>query len=651
MYCPKCGTFNPDGSRFCESCGSPLSASSPAPSGDETVLLSPQKSAVSPSSDDKTILLTPSENIATPPVPPRSQAPASSPAFQPASVQRTQPQSTPNQKPGNPAKPAKSENPPKTAKPHKGKKALVWVLVILLVLAGLGVGSWFGWNAYQGGQYQEQLSLGEKYLKELNYEDAIVALNRAIEIDPRSPEPYLLLADVYIEQEDFDSAKKTLEEGYKATGGNEEIKKKQEEVKQKEEEAKKQAEEAKKKEEAEKAAAAVPAAVVEYKGCVYYWQYNASSFKTPTYFFGRAIPQTETENHLVCRKEDGTETIIYSGPGSGSLCIVEDHIYFTRIQDYGHHIASVYRMDLNGQDQQHWENVAIMGTDPDTGSVICCSDTFGNGLLYALRTDGTLQPLTKDSQVFIAADHGYVYFNSYNRRMDGYIEIQRVSLESQEISTVYSKQLSLQNTTPTEIQCFQILGDTLYFSYGTGTSENRYLNRVSLDGSGFELLASCNYSSFYVYQEEGTDYMVYGTAPWSDNSSQFVMNLSTRETKPVSSPVVPAGFLSIDLEGNCWGYPDPSSAEPTLLINGKSDYTASRVTSSTEDYTPGEIVERLEEVTLCGDRVYYRTVSYRFDPSLTEDADRALEKYFHFEHSDMFYKDLTTGTITKLYAY
>ena len=251
MYCPKCGTFNPDDSRFCESCGSPLSVSSPAPSDDETVLLSPQKSAVSPSSDDKTILLTPSENIDTPPVPPRSEAPATSPAsssasgpaFQPASVQHPQPQFTPNQNPGYPATPATSEKPPKPTKPHKSKKPLVWVLVILLVLAGLGVGGWFGWNAYQGGQYQEQLSLGEKYLKELNYEDAIVALNRAIEIDPRSPEPYLLLADVYVGQEDFDSAKKILEEGYQATGGNEEIKQKQEEVKQKEEEAKKKQEE------------------------------------------------------------------------------------------------------------------------------------------------------------------------------------------------------------------------------------------------------------------------------------------------------------------------------------------------------------------------------------------------------------------------
>lgn len=581
MYCPKCGSSNPDDSRFCEKCGASFS----------------------------------------------KQNPVQDPAFHPQPV--------PHQK---------------QRKPKKPSKVLIWVLASLVVLAGIGVGIWFGFTTYQENQFQEQLSLGEKYLKELNYDDAVVALKRAIEIDPRSSEPYLLLADIYVAQEDYSAAKEILEEGEKATGGNEDIKDKQEEVTQKEEEAQKQAEEQKKKEEAEKAAAAVPSPVVEYKGCVYYWQYNADSFESPTYY-GQEIPDTETENRLVCRKEDGKETVIYSGPGSGNLCIVEDHLYFTQIQDYGNHIASVYRLDLNGQEQQRWDNVAIMGTDPDTGSVICSSDTFGNGILYAITTDETLQPLTQDSQVFIAADHGYVYFNSYDRRIDGYIEIQRVSLESGEISTVYSKQLSLQNTAPTEIKCFQVLGDKVYFSYGTGISESCYLNRVSLDGSGFELLASCNYSSFYVYQEEGTDYMVYGTAPWYDNSKQFRMNLSTRETEPVLSPVVPAGTLWIDEEGNCWGYPDTSSTEPTLLIDGKWDYAASMDSYSMRDYTQGEVVQVLEDAALCGDRVYYRIVSYRFDPDLSEEADAALEKYFHFEYSYMFYKDLTTGEITDFYAY
>ena len=34
----------------------------------------------------------------------------------------------------------------------------------------------------------------------------VVALNAAIEIDPKKPEPYVLLADVYIAQEKYEEA-------------------------------------------------------------------------------------------------------------------------------------------------------------------------------------------------------------------------------------------------------------------------------------------------------------------------------------------------------------------------------------------------------------------------------------------------------------
>ena len=63
----------------------------------------------------------------------------------------------------------------------------------------------------------EQLDLGEKYLSELNYEQAITAYEVAIEIDPMSVDAYLGLASVYEAQEDFEKAKSVLEEGYLAT--------------------------------------------------------------------------------------------------------------------------------------------------------------------------------------------------------------------------------------------------------------------------------------------------------------------------------------------------------------------------------------------------------------------------------------------------
>ena len=58
---------------------------------------------------------------------------------------------------------------------------------------------------------QEQLDLGSKYMAELDYESAIVALNKAIKIDPKNVDAYKMLAEVYEKSGRPDDARATLE--------------------------------------------------------------------------------------------------------------------------------------------------------------------------------------------------------------------------------------------------------------------------------------------------------------------------------------------------------------------------------------------------------------------------------------------------------
>ena len=127
--------------------------------------------------------------------------------------------------------PAPADAAPLKAAAKKGKfHLLVWILVAVIVLAGIGTGIYFALSSQSQDGFQEQLSLGEKYLEELKYEDAIVALNRAIEIDPKNEKPYLLLADAYLATDAYDHAVEVLEQGLEATGGNQEIAGKLEEL-------------------------------------------------------------------------------------------------------------------------------------------------------------------------------------------------------------------------------------------------------------------------------------------------------------------------------------------------------------------------------------------------------------------------------------
>lgn len=58
---------------------------------------------------------------------------------------------------------------------------------------------------------QEQLDLGSKYMEELDYESAIAALNKAIQIDPKNVDAYTMLAEVYEKSGRVDEAKEVLE--------------------------------------------------------------------------------------------------------------------------------------------------------------------------------------------------------------------------------------------------------------------------------------------------------------------------------------------------------------------------------------------------------------------------------------------------------
>ena len=83
---------------------------------------------------------------------------------------------------------------------------LLTVLLLLSLAACGGKGSW-----------QEQYDLGMRYLNEGNYQEAIIAFETAIKIDPKRPEAYLGAAEAYMGLGDTDSARKILEKGYAAT--------------------------------------------------------------------------------------------------------------------------------------------------------------------------------------------------------------------------------------------------------------------------------------------------------------------------------------------------------------------------------------------------------------------------------------------------
>ena len=182
MFCTKCGNQLPDGSRFCPKCGNRVS--------------------------DR-----PEEAVVQEPKAEKSH-------FSGANAEENRSSETNVEK--------------------KKRKKWPWILVAILLLCLLAGGLFFGNRALTQRRAEEQLSLGERYLEELDYEAAIAAFEEAISIDPKMSEAYLGLAEAYLGLGDTDMALQILEEGYARTQDDEiqeRLEELQEELAQAEEEA------------------------------------------------------------------------------------------------------------------------------------------------------------------------------------------------------------------------------------------------------------------------------------------------------------------------------------------------------------------------------------------------------------------------------
>lgn len=112
-----------------------------------------------------------------------------------------------------------------SGKPNGRKLGAVGVMIVLLIALVVGI------TIYNtpANRLSRQIDLGNRYLEEQEYEQAIVAFDKSIVINPMSVDAYLGKAEAYEGMGDTDMALQTLREGYDLTG-DERLKKKISEI-------------------------------------------------------------------------------------------------------------------------------------------------------------------------------------------------------------------------------------------------------------------------------------------------------------------------------------------------------------------------------------------------------------------------------------
>ena len=100
------------------------------------------------------------------------------------------------------------------------KKANCILLSIVMLLTVIACSTQTGQTEYT---WQEQYNLGVRYLSEGNYEEAIIAFQAAIEIDPKQVGAYIRLADTYLAMNNSEMAIITLTNALEAVEDTSEI--------------------------------------------------------------------------------------------------------------------------------------------------------------------------------------------------------------------------------------------------------------------------------------------------------------------------------------------------------------------------------------------------------------------------------------------
>ncbi len=116
---------------------------------------------------------------------------------------------------------------------HKLNKKFLLFAIIGIVVATIVAIALIVPNSVRAKEIQEQLSLGNKYLSELNYEQAEAIYLAILEIDPKCEEAYIGLANVYIATEQYEKAEEILRKAEEQLGETEAIKEKREELERK----------------------------------------------------------------------------------------------------------------------------------------------------------------------------------------------------------------------------------------------------------------------------------------------------------------------------------------------------------------------------------------------------------------------------------
>lgn len=538
------------------------------------------------------------------------------------------------------------------------------VLVILLaaaaiLLAVLGI---------QKKRYEKQLSLGDKYLAELDYENAEICFEKAISIQEKKAAPYLKLAAVYLYQGRTQDAEDILREGSEkvtddkglesirenleiledpeGTSGNRDQKDPKPEDDSGEDQEKSQDQETKKSDESlAEEAATDGSAFVCYEGDWYYREYSAEDFEDSA-LFGSYLEVEGQPKDMVRLNAQGEREVLFSDNGGGDIYIVKDRMI---LMDQGNPwSSSSYITDFQGNVQRQLEDSYPVAADRERGLVFFMTPE-GGFFFWEADSDTTKTLKEAGGGIWYQGcwEDTLYYTTQENGKKDTVLwALELDSLEPRQVSVFPQDNV----VEVTSIVSIQVLDDQIFVLTGgyAGTAmmfQGGKIYRLGLDGGDKQQVAggSGDYGTcgeqFCVFEENG-EWALYYTLNESGEARKLAPEGSEEavELKPWK-----VGEYFYDDQGGISIYPDASGEILTLLSGDElaQELYGDQLNQYAETYC------MVEELSFCGDQIFYTVESGSHDSS----GDMGWRYNYRREANRNYRMDMKIREKTLLYEY
>ncbi len=508
--------------------------------------------------------------------------------------------------------------------------AILALLTVILAVAAAGI----GFLAVKKQKYEKQLSLGEKYLAQLDYENAEICFRKAISIEEKEAAPYLQLAAVYFVQERPEEAKEILEEGSRSVKdkeGKRQLEKSLEEIAETEDQKKedlpeksgKTDEEEKRQEEENPASAAEKkkeeqatdgSGFVRYGDCWYFRRYDAADFES-TAVFGNYQAIEGQSKDIVRMNDKGEAEILFQDQGAGDIFIVEDKMLLSSGTDLWN--STLYVTDFAGNRLQDLGKAQALASDRERGLAFY-QIISGNLAVWSGKTGETREIPGTSEGGFLRYQDGFLYYTTREEAEKVTLwELNVDRMEARELSQFYRQgDAPGVGITDVQVTAEKLVVNTGIVAGSAGLFQGGKIYVMNRDGSDKIQIAGGDgdYGTcaepFYAAEENGQTVVYY--LEYQDNGESAARRMVAGEPSE-STDLEPwnRGEYFYDRDGGISVYTDTSGEPRKLLtaeeLSGELHYE----NLNRQD----ETICMVTSVSFFQDQVFYTVESGSHDPS------------------------------------